>query len=687
MIERSNPFQITKSDDFSDKEIVEYWVEFKGAFELFCPSNPMPQYILGSKGSGKTHLMRYYSYNLQKIRYQQKNKFLFAGIVEDGYLGVYSRCSALNASRFEGKGIPQDTWNGIFEYYMEIWLAELMLTQLNEVLKDNAQYSENERIICTEILDKFDASFAPGHTIADVIESLIILRKEVDDYVNNSVITRNVNQIKIRVTRGTLIFGIPQIFLKYIDLKDKFQFLFLLDEFENYSPDQQKYINTLVRERQTPTSFRIGSRLFGIKSMEFLGGKETLVRGSEYQSVVLDELLRKDETKYKKFALELCWKRLKGVHSEQDSCAEDTLKGYFDSSEEKEVLDRIKKIPSQERMYFKNLRGKLIKGIQEQSIVDIQISDIDDIISKLFVPHDPFLEKVNIFLFYKKWSTEQNFLQSANDIKQKYLEYQNSLESPREPYWDSHYNNDLIAQLTSDADRRAYYCGLDTFISMSWGNPRCFLNILKEIDRWAQFYGEEAYTQGSKISCKVQQSGVQDASKWFYNDAPNGSGEEKVLSDCVARIATLLRTIRFSDKPSECSLSSFSLNFSIASAEAAKIIELAEKHSLIIKIDRGRKNKNSKEINALYQINRMLAPLWELPINRRGTLELSPKMVEAIFAKNPEIVFEKIVSEIEEKLNAPGFGKYKRREATINTKREAVAPMTLFDQNADKKGK
>lgn len=67
-----NPFRLTRAADYSDEEILEYWVDLSdnGGFEsMVQPTLEMPMLILGGKGSGKTHLMRYFSFPLQKLRH------------------------------------------------------------------------------------------------------------------------------------------------------------------------------------------------------------------------------------------------------------------------------------------------------------------------------------------------------------------------------------------------------------------------------------------------------------------------------------------------------------------------------------------------------------------------------------------------------------------------------------------
>ena len=112
----NNPFSITKATDFSDSEINEYWVNVNHDHNILNPNELLPKYILGGKGCGKTHLLRYFSYPLQKIR---KNT-LSAIIHDDKYIGIYSVLDGINSSRFKGKGVDDEQWKSAYEYYFEL---------------------------------------------------------------------------------------------------------------------------------------------------------------------------------------------------------------------------------------------------------------------------------------------------------------------------------------------------------------------------------------------------------------------------------------------------------------------------------------------------------------------------------------------------------------------------------------
>ena len=69
-----NPFDINKAVDYNDEDLYKYWVNINlpaGFNAMVKPDILMPMIIVGSKGSGKTHVMKYYSHELQKIRLKQ----------------------------------------------------------------------------------------------------------------------------------------------------------------------------------------------------------------------------------------------------------------------------------------------------------------------------------------------------------------------------------------------------------------------------------------------------------------------------------------------------------------------------------------------------------------------------------------------------------------------------------------
>ncbi len=661
------PFGVTKASDFSDEEILSYWVdlsELGGVAGIAKPASPMPMYILGGKGSGKTHLMRYLSYSSQRLRYTED---LLRGIQSDGYLGIYMRCSGLNSARFNGKGQQDAAWLDVFAYHFELWLAQLAVDAARGCLVSAKSFCDSESSCSHDIYQLFDAKseVVPG-TLAEVSEFLANKRRYVDLAVNNCSITQRLD-VRIEASRGRLIFGIPQILVQYVRPLSDCRFVYLLDEFENLSEAQQTYVNTLVREKEAPCTFKIGSRLYGVKTHMTFSGKEENKQDSEYELLHLDALLRRSDEQYRKFAVRLIVKRLAehGYVSPIASALKDATESsnqWFDVIDEGDLAASLtsfvsEKYQGRERPYFKSLKSQLEEGWRLGLAPGVKTeADITVVIERLLCEDFPLLEKINRLLLYREWYARNDLVEASEGIRKECAAYLEQRPTAGR-YWDTllHFKADMLAQVFRECDRKQRYVGLPTFIDMSWGLPRNLLVTLKNVCSWAMFKEERPF-RDRPISINAQMEGVSEATNWFFRDhRPTGSDGPDV-QDAISRLATLFRGIRYSDKPSECSLCAFSCDLSQVSEEARRRVDLAQKWSLLVDVG-SQRDRNSERLDVKLQLNRMIAPRWDLPIFRRGVLALNPSEVDAIFAPEEKREFTEVLSERVSRMTAPRFGR------------------------------
>ena len=291
---RENPFNVTKAVDLDDKQIGDYWVDLPGSGgfkDLVKPTSPMPMIILGGKGSGKTHILRYCSYQVQRMRHESD---VGVGLQKEGYIGIYLRCGGLNASRFSGKGQSEEAWSALFQQYMDLWLAELFLTTVSDAFPA-VQQSRSSVRIADEL---FDVRPESEITSAEsLVEELKALRRALDVAINNAALTRRLD-VMVQVTPSRLVFGPPKIVAAEVPELDGIQVLYLIDEFENLSKEQQRYVNTLIREKERPASFKIGARLYGVRTYETYSAGELNREGSEYEMVHWTSIFgRQDSTR------------------------------------------------------------------------------------------------------------------------------------------------------------------------------------------------------------------------------------------------------------------------------------------------------------------------------------------------------------------------------------------------------
>src|SRR5207248_73075 len=68
-------------------------------------------------------------------------------------------------------------------------------------------------------------------------------------------------------------------------------------------------------------------------------------------------------------------------------------------------------------------------------------------------------------------------------------------------------------------------------------------------------------------------------------------------------------------------------------------------------------DRNTERVDQKFQINRMLAPRWDLAIYQRGVLALSPDEVNAIFDVAYVGRFDSLMKVRIDRMTAPFFGK------------------------------
>jgi len=465
------------------------------------------------------------------------------------------------------------------------------------------------------------------------------------------------------------VFGIPQILSSKCSCFKGVQFLYLLDEYENLLEEQQRYVNTLIREKELPCSFKIGGRIYGFKTFRTYSDEEDIKEGSEYEVLPLDSRLR-DHRQYKLFAERLCARRLiESGYAPANSADPDLLRPMlyqaFEMTEPTLLMTAetafvSEKYKGRERPYFSKLRSRLREGAEESAIAGVQgESDIDSVIQALSCPHHPILEKVNIFRLYQILRTSTNLQADALDIASQCDAFLKGDHTSDYSALVEKRKSDLSAQLLRECDQKQRYLGFETFIEMSEGLPRNLLVILKSIFKWSIFNEERPFAGGT-MSVTAQREGVREAAEWFFDDARMPGDDGAAIRAGVSKLATLFREVRFSDKPSEKSICTFSADLSQCSLETRRIVNLAEKWSLLIAVSGGQRDRNTMRVDEKYYINAMLAPKWDLPVSRGGALELSPDDMNAIFDPLHAGSFDQMLRTRVDRMMAPFFGVRKR---------------------------
>lgn len=646
---RENPFEVTKAVDFTDREIKATFVDLpssEGGFgAVLDPRSPMPHFLTGGKGGGRTHLMRHLSYSLQTIDAPSK----FDRVVADGYVGVYFRCSGLNASRFGGKGLEPESWSSLFAYYLDLWLARLLLEVLHDMERSpghpwtSRQLEELRKAVRWVFTDMLPSS--PEHEqqgalaqlLAEVSQEIRIL----DRAINNAALRRPLD-VNIKAGPGVGLFALVDQATRY--LVPGVRVAFLIDELENLKEYQQRYINTLVREKSETCTFVVGSRAEGLRTFETLSAGEVNRAGSEFELTTLEDVYRSNPGAFRRFCTEVALARLREVHPTVDA---EGLKRLFPGPPA-QPNGGFTEADAHLRPHVQNLDKALRSALGGSRAVA-------RIVELLSVEEDPLEEKLRILKFYQSWSGGTSPSEHlAASIRAEFLAEEGTETARRIGEFWKHHKADMIAQLYVESGQKVPYAGFNQFVEMSGYLPRSLLVILKNTVRWSQFLGETPLAAGGGVSVRAQTEGARDAAEWFLSDRLPSDATGASSGIAVRRLGGILRRMRFADKPVEVGCASFSSDHNGLTERALNSLKACVATGLIIHISAGQIDRNSGTFHHKYQLNPMVAPYFDLPTARRGVAKFNATEMNAIFdCQVEDHAFDGVVAERLRLMNAP----------------------------------
>jgi hypothetical protein len=657
-MKRINPFAGIHASELSDDKINSLWVEFGTAAieKVIEPHSKTSKFILGGKGSGKTHLLRYHSYPVTRLRESKRSGLEI--VAAQKFLAVFLRAVGVDAARFDASAEDGHRWQQLFGIYLELRLVEKVIEALVDIQKSSPGINFNDEAFITELSKSISSVPARNLTsVTQFLEWVIETRKEIDDAVNNAAFTNELN-VKIPFNLTAVVLNISKAIGAWHPSLSDISLIYLIDEIENFSALQQEVVNTFIRYGEGQATFRVTGRLYAVKTYSTLGSGERNTRDAEFKTEYLDEKLR-NFSGYPAFAKKFVAKHLYSVGAIRGN-PRNTVAGFdprfcFEeiSSENfySDVLSRLK---------FSDPTPNFIKSFStllEQSAGAKNI-DLDpaQIVSVLTEGFPVLLQKLNILVFCKRLTTRRRASVVVEKLCNEAREFLFSNGTSKGPYSRAygHYSGDLFAQLLREAKNSGGvpYAGFDTFIKMSAGNPRNLLIILGRAYDIASYREIDFINNGNFPIFLQTEAAIEAATFAYEKDASFGLDPERARL-ATGRLATVLRTARYALKIPEVSPLTVSFSEEDLTHESSVTIALAKHYSFIFDIAGGRPDRNSQRLNRKLQLNPMMAPKWGLPLGRRGDLKLNRAILNAIFDPTYQDAFDGFLKRLEKKWNSP----------------------------------
>lgn len=664
-----NPFALVRASDYTDKQINSLWVEIGSPAmidTIIEPKSNESKFILGGKGTGKTHLLRYYSYPAVKLRFPNESGLNITK--KQKFLAIFLRATSLDSSRFEFTNEPAAKWQQLFGIYLELKLAEGVLDALCDIKETSAEANFDDKSFLKEVKETILSPEIASHKSIDDFRNWVIKeRRGIDFAVNNAAFTGKLD-VKASFAIGALCLPIGKAMRCWNSTLSDLPLIYLIDEIENFSLLQQQVVNTLIRYTEGLASFRVTGRRYAIRTNQTLADGEENRDGNEFKITYLDDLLR-EQTASLDFSKKFIIRRLQSAGHPLPP--NNNSKTEFDPAncfEEINTSDCYRlgfaqaKISPDMESFQSNLFNTIKRTYQTA-----EDEAIYRIVQNLTNDLPPILQKLNSLRLFKKTTKKTNPETLSEQIRRESINFLNADTKPKNSYATAygHYASDLFAQICRESKSRngIPYAGFETFVKMASGNPRSLLLILGKAYEISSFKGID-FISDSKLSILMQTEAVQESSKFMYESDTNFGQDSDIAREATARLATLLRTARYAFNIPEVSPLAFSFANEDLTPEAKRVLHCALNYSLIFELADGRPDRNSQKVHRKIQLNPLLSPKWGLPISVRGDIRLNKDMLKCIFQLGNAKEFNTLLSSLSSKWNTLTKG------AAIGTQQE-----------------
>lgn len=655
--ERHNPFALVKASDFSDAQIHELWVELGAPMinKIIEPQLRTSKYILGGKGTGKTHLLRYHSYQVARLRYPHESGL--ETVIRQKYLGIFIRAANVDPGRFEPDPVDIAKWQRLFGVYLELWLAERLL----EALTDIQATSPTSKFSDHAVLEVLTRSLhgAVGETFDSLSQFADWLQRErhsIDHAVDNAAFS-GVLDVRVSFSIGGLCAPLGRALQKWNPALADVSLIFMIDEIENFSTFQQEVLNSLIRYAEGVITFRVTGRLYSLKTMATMAKGEENREGAEFKTTTLDDLLR-DYKGYGDFAKAFVKRRLSVANLSVRT-------GRTDSFDPTEHLDDVD--PSS--FYEKAID---VLGIEPRpqdlarrfgatlssadSKLKLNAEEAHRVSDLLLLGLPVLLQRLNVLLFCKKYRKAGTALVIAQELREA-AEVLVACQGKggRGTYATAyqHYSKDLFAQVCRESKIGGpIYAGFETFVKMSSGNPRNLLIVLGRMHEMAAFR-EMSFDKGQKLSVRLQTEAAIEAARFLLESDTNYGGMAEQAREAITKLALTLRTARFALSIPEVSPLAVSFAIEDMNDDAKANLNSALNYSLLFEVPSGRPDRNSQKVLKKAQLNPLLSPRWGLSIGRRGDLSLGKDLCDAIFGLGRASEFDMLLKALDSRWNNP----------------------------------
>ncbi len=302
-----NPFGDNQGRNYSDSKVINEFYPTSTFWSLF---NDQHEVLLGTRGSGKTFLLKMMRYSmLHRLHLPESKK-----IIRDlEYIAFYVPMNLEFVTVLSSSNIPEINQIDLFRFFFNCLLADSIITEILFMVEEVT--NELERAQKNNYLAQRLNDIWFNDKSNDVSDLTSLLSKLHSLYYNHDIAIGIEKLPNAFITQiGSTLLSVIDVLRKYLDIKVEPTWIICIDEAEFLKVPFQKCINTVLRAASKRMVFKVATLPFYYKTNETLDSNVWVSAGNDYNYRVID--MKYDSVDFINVTNSLCKNRLHEKNSE-----------------------------------------------------------------------------------------------------------------------------------------------------------------------------------------------------------------------------------------------------------------------------------------------------------------------------------------------------------------------------------
>lgn len=351
-----NPFSDSQARNFSDTKVINEFYPISNYWSLF---NDQHEVLLGTRGSGKTFLLKMMRYSMLKRVQDPRAKEL---LDNKEYLALYVPMYLEFVTHLTSTDTTEQEQIALFQFAFNCLLAQSLLTELEEMLAE--EYDKLKRATKNFTLTN-DLNNMWFDDDADDISDLFSLSMKLKKlFYNFDVKTNCLDNVPPVFKRpiGASLLAVKGLISKGLDFAEEPTWIICIDEAEFLTEPMQKCINNVFRSDSNRIALKVATLPYYHKTLETLEEKISVSSGNDFNYRVVDMDFASQD--FRNLTNMLCSHRMKSRFD--PSLVIETLEDFVGVCGNDDQIDYYREECGAEESTYEVIEQKIINSFSER---------------------------------------------------------------------------------------------------------------------------------------------------------------------------------------------------------------------------------------------------------------------------------------------------------------------------------